>query len=63
MQQKAEMAERVRQDFLHAWNGYKQYAWGHDELQPLTQELSRLVRPCDKTQKGRPLASPAARRC
>jgi mannosidase alpha-like ER degradation enhancer 2 len=36
-QQKAEMAERVRQDFLHAWGGYKQYAWGHDELRPLTK--------------------------
>ncbi len=32
-----EMADRVRQEFLHAWNGYKQYAWGHDELQPLTK--------------------------
>jgi mannosidase alpha-like ER degradation enhancer 2 len=31
------MAERVRQDFLHAWGGYKQYAWGHDELRPLTK--------------------------
>jgi hypothetical protein len=34
---KAEMAERVRQEFLHSWNGYKQYAWGHDELRPLTK--------------------------
>jgi len=31
------MAERVRQEFLHSWNGYKQYAWGHDELRPLTK--------------------------
>ena len=30
------MAERVRRDFLHAWSGYKRYAWGHDELKPLT---------------------------
>ena len=36
-QQKAEMAERVRKDFLHAWSGYKQYAWGHDELKPLSK--------------------------
>ncbi|MGC2108454.1 MAG: glycoside hydrolase family 47 protein [Candidatus Korobacteraceae bacterium] len=36
-QQKAEMADAVRQEFLHAWNGYKQYAWGHDELRPLTK--------------------------
>jgi mannosidase alpha-like ER degradation enhancer 2 len=32
----AEMANRVRQEFLHAWKGYKQYAWGHDELKPLS---------------------------
>ena len=33
----AEMAERVRQEFLHAWAGYKQYAWGHDALKPLSK--------------------------
>jgi len=33
----AEMAGRVRQEFLHAWNGYKQYAWGHDALKPLSK--------------------------
>ena len=33
----AEMAERVRAEFLHAWNGYRQYAWGHDELRPLSK--------------------------
>ena len=27
----------VRAEFLHAWNGYKRYAWGHDELRPLTK--------------------------
>ena len=32
-----ETAERVRGEFLHAWSGYKQYAWGHDELKPLTK--------------------------
>ena len=31
------MAQRVRQEFLHAWNAYKQYAWGHDELTPLSR--------------------------
>jgi mannosidase alpha-like ER degradation enhancer 2 len=31
------LASDVRQEFLHAWNGYKQYAWGHDELKPLTK--------------------------
>lgn len=33
----AEMAERVRQEFRHAWQGYKQYAWGHDALKPLSK--------------------------
>lgn len=31
-------AERVKQEFLHAWNGYKTYAWGHDALKPLSRE-------------------------
>jgi mannosidase alpha-like ER degradation enhancer 2 len=22
---------------MHAWNGYKKYAWGHDDLKPLTK--------------------------
>jgi ER degradation enhancer, mannosidase alpha-like 2 len=30
-------ADRVRQEFLHAWEGYKKYAWGHDELKPLSK--------------------------
>lgn len=36
--QKAEMAHRVRQEFLHAWDGYRQYAWGHDALRPLSKK-------------------------
>jgi mannosidase alpha-like ER degradation enhancer 2 len=31
------MAESIRRDFLYAWSGYKQYAWGHDELKPLSK--------------------------
>ena len=31
------LGERARQELLHAWKGYKQYASGHDELQPLTK--------------------------
>src|SRR5665811_822182 len=31
---------RVRKEFLHAWNGYKQYAWGHDALKPLSKTYS-----------------------
>lgn len=27
-------AEAVKEAFLHAYQGYKQYAWGHDELLP-----------------------------
>src|SRR5215831_6402517 len=33
----ADMSDRVRQEFLHAWDGYKKYSWGHDELKPLTK--------------------------
>jgi mannosidase alpha-like ER degradation enhancer 2 len=29
-------ATEVRQAFLHAWNGYEQYAWGHDDLRPIS---------------------------
>lgn len=32
-----EMAARVRAEFLHAWRGYERYAWGHDELRPLSK--------------------------
>jgi ER degradation enhancer, mannosidase alpha-like 2 len=30
-------ANRVREAFLHAWSGYEQYAWGHDQLLPLSR--------------------------
>lgn len=33
---KKEMADKVKTEFVHAWNGYKKYAWGYDALQPLT---------------------------
>ena len=48
-----EMVERVRQEFRHAWNGYKQYAWGHDALKPLSKNAhdwyasSLLMSPVD----------------
>ncbi|MGA9851532.1 MAG: glycoside hydrolase family 47 protein [Gammaproteobacteria bacterium] len=32
------MAGRVRTEFLHAWNNYVRYAWGHDELKPLSKK-------------------------
>ena len=31
------MAKQVRGEFLYAWNAYKKYAWGHDELRPLSR--------------------------
>src|SRR5437588_7490692 len=31
------LAAEVRAEFLHAWRGYEQYAWGHDDLRPLTK--------------------------
>ncbi|KAK2872501.1 hypothetical protein Q8A67_022398 [Cirrhinus molitorella] len=29
--------EEVREAFRHAWKGYKAFAWGHDELKPLSK--------------------------
>lgn len=31
------LAADVKAEFLHAWNGYKKYAWGHDDLKPLSK--------------------------
>lgn len=35
---KQAMAEKVKQEFLHAWEGYKEHAWGSDDLAPLSKE-------------------------
>jgi ER degradation enhancer, mannosidase alpha-like 2 len=32
-----ELATRVRNEFLYAWNNYERYAWGHDALRPLSK--------------------------
>ncbi|XP_061655045.1 endoplasmic reticulum mannosyl-oligosaccharide 1,2-alpha-mannosidase isoform X2 [Phyllopteryx taeniolatus] len=32
--------EAVRDAFRHAWKGYKDYAWGHDELKPISKSYS-----------------------
>jgi mannosidase alpha-like ER degradation enhancer 2 len=32
-----QLADRVRTEFLHAWNNYERYAWGHDALRPLSK--------------------------
>lgn len=34
---KKQLAAQVKSEFLHAWNGYKKYAWGHDDLKPLSK--------------------------
>ncbi|HEY2345967.1 MAG TPA: glycoside hydrolase family 47 protein [Xanthomonadaceae bacterium] len=33
----AKTAAKVRREFLHAWMNYRRYAWGHDELRPLSR--------------------------
>ncbi|MFH7042401.1 glycoside hydrolase family 47 protein [Paucibacter sp. JuS9] len=34
----AVLAQRVKEATRHAWQGYKQYAWGHDALKPLSKK-------------------------
>ena len=34
---KKKLAAEVKAEFMHAWNGYKKYAWGHDDLKPLSK--------------------------
>jgi mannosidase alpha-like ER degradation enhancer 2 len=31
------LAQEVKTEFLHAWNGYKKHAWGNDDLKPLSK--------------------------
>src|SRR5687767_15868384 len=31
------LAAEVKTEFLHAWDGYKKYAWGNDDLKPLSK--------------------------
>lgn len=46
-------AAEVRAAFLHAWQGYRRYAWGHDDLDPLSRKphdwygISLLMTPVD----------------
>ena len=35
--QSTKLANDVREEVRHAWQGYKQYAWGHDDLAPLSK--------------------------
>lgn len=47
------LANKVKAEFIHAWNGYKKYAWGHDDLKPLSKSFydwygeSLLMTPVD----------------
>jgi mannosidase alpha-like ER degradation enhancer 2 len=31
------LSAHVKSEFLHAWRGYEKYAWGHDDLKPLSK--------------------------
>ena len=50
---KNQLAAKVISEFKHAWNGYKKYAWGHDDLKPLSKTFhdwhseSLLMTPVD----------------
>lgn len=50
---KQEMCNKVKAAAQHAWQGYKQYAWGADDLKPLTKtakiwyKTSMLMTPVD----------------
>lgn len=50
---KTQLAKEVKEEFLHAWEGYKKYAWEHDELKPLSKSykdwygVSLLMTPVD----------------
>ena len=33
------LADSVRQELLHCWHAYVSYAWGHDEVRPLSKEF------------------------
>lgn len=50
---KSEMCKKVKDAARHAWSGYKQYAWGMDDLRPLTKnsrnwyKYSMLMTPVD----------------
>ncbi|XP_039658589.1 mannosidase, alpha, class 1B, member 1b isoform X5 [Perca fluviatilis] len=40
IQSVANCREAVQEAFRHAWKGYKDFAWGHDELRPLSKSYS-----------------------
>ena len=42
---KKQLAEQVKAEFLHAWNGYKKYAWGKDDLKPVSKSYRNWYEP------------------
>lgn len=52
-QQRNVTADKVKKEFLHAWKGYKKFAWGHDGLLPISKQphdwygTSLLMTPVD----------------
>ena len=50
---RAALTSQVREELLRAWQGYEKYAWGHDELEPVTRTFhdwhpdSLLMTPVD----------------
>ena len=34
----AKLADDVKAEFLHAWSSYRRYAWGHDDLDPISKK-------------------------
>jgi mannosidase alpha-like ER degradation enhancer 2 len=34
---RVDLANEVKQEFVHSWEGYKKYAWGYDALKPLSK--------------------------
>jgi mannosyl-oligosaccharide alpha-1,2-mannosidase len=45
MPKPASVAEQVRAEFLHAWQGYKRFAWGYDEVKPVSGTGSNFFIP------------------
>ncbi|MBV9379160.1 MAG: glycoside hydrolase family 47 protein [Streptosporangiaceae bacterium] len=39
------VAADVRREFLHVWDGYKKFAWGHDQLLPLSGSYAEFFVP------------------
>ncbi|MCQ4085168.1 glycoside hydrolase family 47 protein [Streptomyces sp. RB6PN25] len=38
-------ADAIRTEFLHAWGGYKRFAWGHDEVLPVSGGYQEFFAP------------------